>query len=341
MQHILKLKKSLWDYVKDYIILTIGTIIYTGAWAIFILPNNLVGGGASGLSAILHYGTGLSVGYGFFIINGILIIIAVIVLGSGVGVKTIYAIILASVFLDLLQAIVPYEFVEAIAINNGKLMSSIMGAIMAGTGIGMSISVGGSTGGTDIVALIVNKYKNISPGKVILISDAIIILTSLVVPSYTKSGELVQFTDKITTAVYGIIIVAINGHCIDLYLSGTKQSIQVFILSKKYEIMADTITQVLHRGVTVFPAKGWFTKQENQVLMVITKKTDMNILLKYIKTIDPDAFISISYVNGVYGRGFDMIKASAFKKTDNILTFDDKIIEISSMINGNTDEKIS
>lgn len=189
---------------------------------------------------------------------------------------------------------------------------------MIGLGIGMSISQGGSTGGTDIIALIVSKYRNISPGRMILAMDVVIIMSSLAVPSYTASGMLVPFPEKVTTVVYGLLLVTINGYVIDLYLSGSRQSVQLFILSRHYEEIADGIIKYLHRGVTVMPAIGWYTKKSSHVLMVITRKTDLNFLLKYIKSIDKDAFLSVSSVTGVYGSGFDTIKSRAPKNTSDL-----------------------
>ena len=179
---------------------------------------------------------------------------------------------------------------------------------MAGFGIGMSISQGGSTGGTDIIALIVTKYRNVSPGKVILLMDVFIIAFSLLVPSYDSNGQALPFVDKFITAVYGMITVTVCGNVADLYLSGSRRSVQLFILSHKHVAIADMITTEFHRGVTVLDGKGWYTKQQASVLMVITRKTDVNILLRAIKRIDPDAFLSISSVAGVYGKGFDSIK---------------------------------
>ena len=182
-----------------------------------------------------------------------------------------------------------------------------MGGLMAGIGIGMSISNGGSTGGTDIIALIWTKYHNVSPGKVILFLDFVIILSSLVVPSYVN-GEPMPIYEKVTTVLYGLILVTVNSNVIDKYLSGSQQSVQLFILSKKYKEIADSITQDLHRGVTVLDGKGWYTQAPTEVLMVITRKADLNLLLRYIKAIDSNAFLSVSSVNGVYGQGFDTIK---------------------------------
>ena len=202
----------------------------------------------------------------------------------------------------------PAEITQILAVDNGKLMSTIMGGILAGVGIGMTMSQGGSTGGTDIVALVVNKYRNVSPGRMILWMDVVIILSSLLVPSFTADGARLPWPEKITTVVYGFILVVINSTVIDMYLSGSRQSVQLFIHSRKYEQIADMITSELHRGVTVLDGKGWYTKQQTEVLMVVTRRTDVSVLLRMVKSIDPDAFLSVSSVTGVYGKGFDQIK---------------------------------
>ncbi len=188
-------------------------------------------------------------------------------------------------------------------------MCTIMGGIMVGIGIGLSMSQGGSTGGTDIIALIVNKYRNVSPGRMILILDAVIILSSLLVPSYMADGSLMSWPDKITTVVYGFILITIVSTVLDLYLTGSRQSVQIFVLSPKFAEIADAITNELHRGVTVFNGKGWYTKHDTEVVMVITRKADLNVFLKCINSIDPNAFISVSSVTGVYGQGFDKFKS--------------------------------
>jgi uncharacterized membrane-anchored protein YitT (DUF2179 family) len=321
------LKKTFWTVVREWALVTLGITIYVTGWALFLMPNNLVGGGVSGISSMIQYATGgaIQMGYSYFVLNAILIIAAVVVIGMGFGAKTIYAIILASIGLRFLPDLIPADIIQTLALQNGKLMSTLCGGLMAGIGIGMSISNGGSTGGTDIIALIWTKYRNVSPGKVILYLDFVIILSSLLVPSFVPDIDpatgkqilgadgqplthLMPFSEKVTTVIYGLILVTVNGRVIDSYLSGSQQSVQLFILSKHYAEIADSITHDLHRGVTVLDGKGWYTQEATEVLMVITRKTDLNLLLRYIKAIDPDAFLSVSSVNGVYGRGFDTIK---------------------------------
>lgn len=303
-------KKSILTIFKEYSLITLGILLYVTGWSVFLVPNNLVGGGVSGVASIIQYGTRgfIKIGTTYFVINAILLVIALFTLGKSFGGKTVFAVILASIGLNVFQDLIPAEIIQTLAVDNGKLMSTIMGGIMVGVGIGLTMSQGGSSGGTDIIALIVNKYRNVSPGRMILLMDVVIILSSMLVPSYTADGALLPWTEKVTTVVYGFILVMVNSTVIDLYLSGSRQSVQVFILSKKYEQIADTITHELRRGVTVLDGKGWYTKHSTEVLMVITRKTDLSILLRAIKSIDPDAFLSVSSVTGVYGKGFDQIK---------------------------------
>ena len=302
--------------IKEYFLITLGILTYVLGWTVFLVPNNLIGGGVTGIASIIQYASGgvIKIGYSYFAINAILLVAALFLLGRSFGAKTVYAIILASIGLNVFQTVIPQDFVQTLALDNGKLMCVIMGGILAGIGIGITITQGGSTGGTDIIALIVNKYRNVSPGRMILSLDVVIILSSLLVPSYTPDGALVPFTEKIVTVVYGLILITICSTVLDMYLSGSKQSVQVFILSHKYEEIANAITKDLHRGVTAMDGKGWYTQSETQVLMVLTKKTDLKILLKTIKSIDPDAFLSVSSVTGVYGKGFETIKMSLAKK---------------------------
>ncbi len=302
--------KKVLTFLKEYSIITVGIFLYVLGWNLFLIPNNLVGGGVSGAASIVQYATKgfIKIGTTYFVVNAILLVIGMMTLGKSFGGKTVYAVLLASVGLNVFQGLIPAEITQILAIDNGKLMSTIMGGIVVGVGIGMTMSQGGSTGGTDIIALVVNKYRNVSPGRMILLMDVVIILSSLLVPSYTAEGVLLPWPEKITTVVYGFILVVINSTVLDLYLSGSRQSVQVFILSHKYAEIADKIANELHRGVTVLDGKGWFTKQETEVLMVITRRTDVSLLLRMIKSIDPNAFLSVTSVTGVYGKGFDQIK---------------------------------
>ncbi len=308
-------KSPVFRALKEYSIITLGMLLYIVGWSVFLVPNQLVGGGVSGLASVVQYVThgAIKMGTTYFVVNVVLLIIAMFILGNRFGFKTIYAIIIASVGLNVFQEIIPEDICQILAVENGKLMSSIMGGLMAGTGIGLCMSQGGSTGGTDIIALIVNKYRNVSPGRMILAMDVVIILSSLFVPMHTTDGGVMQLNEKITTCVYGFILIAVNSTVLDMIISGSKQSVQLVILSKKHAELADAITKDLHRGVTVLNGMGWYTKEPTEVLMVLARKYDLNVLLRYIKTIDPEAFLSVSSVTGVYGKGFESIKTGRKK----------------------------
>jgi uncharacterized membrane-anchored protein YitT (DUF2179 family) len=294
--------KRIVSNIKEYLIITLGLLCYTAGWCIFIIPHEMVGGGVSGIGALIYYATGFPVSYSYFIINFVLLLIALKVLGKGFGFKTVFAIVMASLFFKILPDIIPQSFIDEIAISNGKLMSAIIGGAISGVGITLTFSQGGSTGGTDIIALMITKYRNVSPGKIILYLDIIIIASSLLLPNDLNMGA------KFANVVYGYMVTGLCASTLDLLLSGMKQSIQMFIFSKNYAAIADRISNELRRGVTVLDGQGWFSKQNGKVLLVIAKKTDMNFLYKIVKEEDKDAFMSEGSVRGVYGQGFDQIK---------------------------------
>ena len=301
-------KSTFWTLVKEYALITLGVVSYALGWSIFLLPNNLIGGGVSGFASILFYATGIPMGVTYLVLNIVLLLVGTKILGTGFGGKTIYAIFMTAFMLSIAPSLIPSDFIHEFALSNGKLICTIIGGVIAGFGIGLSISQGGSTGGTDIVALLWCKFYSASPGRVILIIDVAIIASSLIFPSYTETGEVLGFSEKLAIIVYGLIQVTVSGYAVDLYLSGSKQSVQAFIFTKKSDEMADAIAFDMKRGVSMITAKGWYTKEDRNVLMVVTRKSDLNLLLRYVKSIDPEAFLSVSSVMGVYGQGFDTIK---------------------------------
>lgn len=288
--------------IRSYGIITVGLFLYTFAWTVFIIPNQMVGGGVTGISAIIQYLTGFDVSYSYFIINTVLLVIAMKVLGSGFGVKTIFAMLVSTIFLRFLPELISQDFIQEISIENGKLLCAMIGGAISGFGVALTFSQGGSSGGTDIVALIINKYRAISPGKVIMTIDILIIASSLFLPSDGTWGG------RIATVLYGYVVSGVFSVTVDMVTSGTKQSIQVFIFSRKYAEIADAVSTEFHRGTTLLKGIGWHTKQDINVVVTITRKHDTNALLTLIRSIDPDAFISVSSVMGVYGKGFEQVK---------------------------------
>ncbi|MBE6224666.1 MAG: YitT family protein [Bacteroidales bacterium] len=300
--------------VKSYVIMTFGLLLYALGWIVFVIPNNMVGGGVTGIGAILLYAFDIPVSVSFFVINLILLLIALKVLGKGFGMKTVYAIIVTSIFYEVVPPLIPDIFIEEIAISNGKLLSAIFGGVCAGLGIGISFSQGGSTGGTDIVALMIVKYRNVSAGRVILLLDIFIIASSLLLPPSEitdATGAVVgveSWGERFATILYGYIVIGACSYSVDMFISGTKQSLQIFIFSKKYAELADAITSQTGRGVTLIDGQGWYTKQQSKIVMVVMRKDDMSLLYRMIREIDRDAFLSVASVSGVYGKGFDQIK---------------------------------
>ena len=175
-------------------------------------------------------------------------------------------------------------------------MSSIIGGILCGFSVGLIFSQGGSTGGTDIIAMIVNKYRNVSQGKVILVCDIVIIASSFLL------------FHSIETVVYGYVTMTVTSYAIDLYLTGAKRSVQMFIFSTQSGAIADAIGKDMGRGVTFLKGKGWYTGEERDIVMVIVRKTESQLIFRRVKEIDPKAFISLASVTGVYGEGFEKLR---------------------------------
>ena len=277
--------------LKAYSIITIGLFINAIGWTAFLIPAEITGGGITGVATLIFYATNIPVWIPYLIINGILIIVSMKILGKNFGIKTIYSTVVLTLFFSFLQGVI----IEPIV--NENFMSAVVGGILAGVGVGIVFSQGGSTGGTDIIAMVINKYRNISPGKIILYADVIII---------TSSFLIFRSIEKI---VYGYVTMSVTAYAIDLILTGAKRTVQLFIFSKKHEEIAERVAIDINRGITLIDSTGWYSKQNSKILMILVKKQESNNLLRIIKDIDSDAFISVNTVMGVYGRGFDRIKA--------------------------------
>ena len=305
--------KKLLNGIKSYVIITLGLLCYVLGWCIFLIPNSLVGGGVSGISSIILYAFGVPISVTYFTINVVLLLIALKVLGRSFGVKTVYAIVASTLFFQFVPAFIPQDFIQEIAISNGKLLSAIFGGVMSGLGIGISFAQGGSTGGTDIVALMVAKYHNIAPGRMILYMDLVIIASSLLIPAkeITDAAGNVVGTEtwgmRLATVLYGYMLIASSSQIVDMMVAGRRQSVQVYIFSHNYDKIADAIIKEMGRGVTVITGEGWYTRQESKMLLVIIHKTETSRIHNLIKEIDKDAFISMAPVTGVWGRGFQQI----------------------------------
>ena len=282
--------------VKEYFLMAFGMMLYSFGWIGCILPVRGTGGGAAGLSLVVcnaleQVGISIQIGTMVFVLNAILLLIAGFIVGWNFGVKTIFCVFVISVGMNFWQDVLPAgDFLHL-----ERILAVILGGILAGVGISMCFAQGGSTGGTDIVAMIINKYHTVSYGKILIYSDFVIIGSTLLVGFH------------IDTVIYGYVMTAVVGYTVDMIMAGNQQSSQVFIVTRDYEKMADAIAQNVHRGVTLIDSQGWYSKEHSKIVMVVCRKRESAVILKFVKTIDPDAFITVGSVMGVYGKGFEAV----------------------------------
>lgn len=270
--------------------------MYTFAWSVFLIPQNIVGGGVAGISSIIFLGTGIPVGISNFAINIVLLLIGIKTLGSKFGINTIFGIVVASLSFILWQQVIHIErIIDATQFE--PFMCAIIGAGISGVGIGTTFNYGGNSGGTDIIALIITKYKNISAGTVILYIDIFIIASAFILPEMS-----------ITNVVYGYTVMFVFTYVLDLTIEGNKQSYQIMVFSSKADEIADAIGSGVKRGVTIIDAHGWYTKKEQKIVLVIARKQDKVEIMRIIKLLDPAAFISVDKVQGVFGENFDTLR---------------------------------
>ena len=296
----MKLNKVL-TVLWDYLLMTLGSLVFCMAWTSFLIPNGLASGGLTGLCTIIQYGTGIPVGLTYPIINVILLILGFLILGKGFGFKTIYVIGLTSVLFDVLPNFPQFE-----VLMDEKFLVALVGAVLESIGIGIVLLRGGSTGGTDIIAMVINKYWPVSPGRVYLFTDLFIISTLMFVPDK-------GFVDLI----YAMVVMLGFSFGVDYVLLGNKSSVQILVFSARYNEIADHIINEVRRGVTALQSVGWYSQKESKVLLIIARKHQMNEVINEIKSIDKKAFISVSTAMSVFGEGFEEVKSGIKLKKDN------------------------
>ncbi len=288
----MKSSKTL-NILWDYFLMTVGSVIFCMAWTSFLIPNGLASGGLTGLCTILQYGLGIPVGITYPILNIVLLILGFLSLGKGFGFKTIYVILLTSVLFDVMP-----QFESLQVLMDEKLLVALVGAAMESIGIGLVLLRGGSTGGTDIIAMMINKYWPVSPGKVYLYSDIFIISCLLFVP---EKG--------LVDLIYAFVVMLGFSFGVDYVLLGNKSSVQILVISSRYKEIADHVISEVDRGVTALQSVGWYSQKESKVLLIVARKHQMNEIVNEIKNIDKKAFISISTAMSVYGEGFEEVKS--------------------------------
>ena len=285
-------KQTLWREIRDYLVILIGLFSYTIGWTLFLLPNNISTGGVPGVSSLLDWAFETPVQVTFFAVNAVLLLLALRILGFKFCIKTIYGVVMLTIILSFFQPLIKDTHLLA----DQPFMAAIIGGCFCGIGIGLGLVSNGSSGGTDIIAAIIHKYRDISLGHLILMVDLIVITSSYVV---LRDWNQV---------LYGYVVLFVSSYVVDQVVNAMRQSVQFFIISEKHEEIARAIVSERHRGCTVIDGKGFYTGHEQKILFVLAKKRESGMIFQLINDIDPGAFVTQSAVIGVYGQGFDHMK---------------------------------
>jgi len=297
--------KIIFKEIQDYVGITLGLLLYSFGFTVFLMPYEIVTGGVTGISAIIFYATGFNIEYTYLMINVALLVLALRILGWRFLSKTIYAIFMLSFLLGLFQSLMPRDeagqFVKILG-EGQNFMSLILGCTITGSGLAVVFLNNGSTGGTDIIAASVNKYRDISLGTVLAFLDLIIIGSCLLIPQF---GDVLQ---RAYMVVFGLCTMVVENFMLDFLMNRQRQSVQFMIFSKRWQEIANAIGTQLDHGVTILDGHGWYTGKERKVLCILAKKRESALIFRIIKEIDPQAFVSQSAVIGVFGEGFDEIK---------------------------------
>ncbi len=280
--------------IKDFLLIFTGVLVYAIGYTAFILPEKVVMGGVSGVSALLYYATSFSPGYSIWILNFLMLFIAIKALTRQFIYRTVIGVTMLSVLVRLLQPLfMEYPLVTA---GEDRFMHVLIGGVMCGAGLGLIYAHNGSTGGTDIIIALLNKHFRMSFGRAMQFIDITIISSSYLL---FHSMEVI---------VYGVAFTLIASYACDYVVNGTRQTVQFIIISRKYKEIADVINRNVKRGVTVIEGKGWYSKKDVDILIVMARRYETQDIFGYIKEIDPNALVSQSNCQGVFGEGFDSIK---------------------------------
>ena len=289
---IKNIKERLYLELKDYVMIIVGLVIYSFGFCAFILPQNVVIGGYTGLASLFYYTLGIPVGPVIFALNIISLLVAYKIVGKRFVLRSIFGAFGLSAIVSIMQPLFP----TAIVAPDNPMMNVMIGGILCGLGLGLSFVHNGSTGGTDIIAAMVNKRTNVSIGRMLLYADGLIIFSSMLI------------FHSIDNVVYGFLELLFATFMTDQVINTNRQAMQFLIISDKWEEIANAVVNDAHRGCTVFSGMGWFTKEDVKMLMVMCRKIEGVTVMRVVKSIDPYAFITQSNVNGVYGVGFDAMK---------------------------------
>ena len=304
--------KMIWNEAKDYFFIAFGLFLYTIAFTVFLMTYQIVAGGVTGLSAIIYYATGFHLENTYIIINGVLLVVALKILGWKFLMKTIFAILTLYTMLTFAQEIIPKQpnGLPIKLMGEGQdFMSMIIGSVITGFALATVFLNNGSTGGTDIIAASVNKYHpNVSLGNVLIAVDFCIIGSCMFFPQF---GTYLERAHKV---MFGFCVMGMENYALDYVMNARRQSVQFMIFSKKWQEIANAIGMQMNHGVTILDGHGWYTGHQMKVRCILAKKNESTNIFRLIKMIDPQAFVSQSSVIGVYGEGFDEMKVKIKEK---------------------------
>lgn len=286
--------KKTWISIREYVMITLGLFLYAMAWKGLLIPHQITGGGVTGVGALVFYATGIPISLTYLSINALLLVTAFKIVGWQFSFRTLIGVGILTLFLTVIPEFPPGTFIH----ENESFMACVLGGLIMGGGIGLIFLNNGSSGGTDIVAKVINKYRNITLGRALLYTDVLIISSSY----FLEFGSI----EKI---VYGLTTLTISTVAVDMVINGVRQSVQFFIFSKKHDEIANRINTEMHRGVTILEGTGWYSQEPMKVVTVVVRKNESISIFRIVKEVDANAFISQASVIGVYGEGFDMIKS--------------------------------
>lgn len=301
---------SMMTNAKDYVAILFGLALYAIGFTFFILPHQVVIGGLAGLGTLVLYATNglIPVAVTQYATNLLLLGMAFKLVGKTFVVRTIFGATFASLFIGIAESILrtlDHPLMQETS------MSVILGGILCGIGVGTVFIHNGSSGGTDIVAAMVSKVSNVSIGRTMIFTDMTIVACSIFLPYDGTIAERLQY--RIPLIIYGLAVTYIIAFFTDMIINTNRQATQFIIFSTKWKEIADRINREAHRGVTVLDGMGWYSKQQVKVLMVWCRKIESVTIFRIIKSIDENAFITQSNVNGVYGKGFDTMRVKMKK----------------------------
>ena len=292
-------KQKTFREFKEFLYITLTTAVGSFGWCAFLLPHKIPIGGISGLASVIFWGIDIPIEYTYFILNIILLLVALKVLGWRFCIRTIYTVFIFATLLTLFQRI----FSAAPLLPTNPFLSCIIGGILMGFGMGVALQYNASTGGSDVIAAMIHKYRNVSLGKIILSCDLVIITSSYLALHNWEN------------VIYGFVVLFVMTFVVDYVANGMNGSVQFFIVSDKWEEIGHKINNKVQRGCTVIDAHGFYTGKTVGMLFIIARRSESHSIYETVDEIDPQAFVSQSTVNGVYGVGFDRMKVGRGHKS--------------------------